>query len=45
MPALLDIALAVMVLAGAFVLFGVARQLLNEPKKDNNENNNPPSSK
>jgi hypothetical protein len=42
MPALLDIALAVFVLVGAFLLFGVAKQLLTEIKKGNNDNN-PPS--
>ncbi len=44
MPALLDIALAIFVLVGAFLLFGVAKQLLSEMKKDNsnNDQNNTP---
>jgi hypothetical protein len=44
MPALLDIALAVFVLAGAFLLFGVARQLLTTPpSKDNKDDSTPPT--
>ncbi len=45
MPALLDIALAIFVLVGAFLLIGVAKQLLTEMKKGNssNDQNNTPS--
>jgi hypothetical protein len=44
MPALLDMALAIFVLVGAFLLFGVAKQLLADTKKDSdNDQNNTPS--
>jgi multisubunit Na+/H+ antiporter MnhF subunit len=42
MPALLDIALALMVLAGAFFLGSVALALFKEIKGGNNDQNNTP---
>jgi hypothetical protein len=45
MPALLDIALAVLVLAGAFLLFGVARQLIQGNSSSKNDNQDPPAAK
>lgn len=41
MPALLDIALAILVLAVGYLIFGVAAALIKEVKKDNNDNNTP----
>jgi hypothetical protein len=41
MPLLLDIALAVLVLAGALFLGSAAFALIKELKKDNNDNNTP----
>jgi len=43
MPALLDIALAILVLTGAFFMGSAAYALVKELRKDNDNNKTPPA--